>query len=240
LEKEGGSALGIRLISRVRGEEGGRLHAGRIDACDPWITPDIEPVAFGVDDLRDESDVGKPGALAVAEATAFRLARQKLFKSPKPRVDPVVVPDRENLLVVAQPPVQATQNPQIVERVDIAGDDLGERANPRPIRRPVGQEGRFGMGFVEIFDDRQRLNEDLPAVLDGGDEALGVEGEIGGLFLIAAAPMDKRALIGKAFEIEGDADAERGRRAKEGVKLHGGGRSPRKPMSIHLKPNVAS
>ena len=47
--------------------------------------------------------------------------------------------------------------------MNIAGDEFGERTHAGPRHRVLGQKRRFGMGFVKIFDDRKRLDQNVAA-----------------------------------------------------------------------------
>src|SRR5258707_15664925 len=117
----------------------------------------------------------------------------------------------------------------------------------------AGQQRRLGMGLVEIFDDCERLREDLPILVERRDETLRVHREIGRRALVVAAQMDEGPLIGQAFQVERDADAKGGRGAKEIVELHGvvipaaygqlrarGARRQRAPRSERLPLKLAS
>src|SRR5580704_4386585 len=81
------------------------------------------------------------------------------------------------------------------------------------------------MPLLEIFDDRQRLDQHLPIGLERRHQALRVDLEKAGLPLIAAAQMDERALVIEPLQIERDAHAERGGGTKIAVELHGGAQS---------------
>ena len=115
---------------------------------------------------------------------------------------------------------QVAQDPQIVDWMNIASDNLGERTHPRAIRGIPRQKWRIGVGLIEIFDDCQRLNQSSLTVLQGRHQALGVDGQIIGLDLVIAPQMDGHGLVVELFQIEGDADAERGRGTKIAVELH--------------------
>ncbi len=136
-----------------------------VDPGDRWIGRKTELVPLGIDDLRDEGDVGEAGGVAMAEAAGPGILREKLFERPKPCIDPVIVPSRDVAFVAAEGVREIAQNPQIVDGVDVAGDNLGEPANPRPVRRVLRQQGRIGICLIEILDDRQGLDQGSAIIL---------------------------------------------------------------------------
>ena len=71
--------------------------------------------------------------------------------------DPMVEPGLDIRLLMAELPAEELQHAQIVDRVDVAGDRLRERADPRAPSRIARQQRRRGMGLIEIFDDGERL-----------------------------------------------------------------------------------
>src|SRR6266851_2220557 len=109
----------------------------------------------------------------MAKSACPRVFRKQRLNSLKARSDPVVVPCRNRSLVVTELVRQVAQHPKIVDRVDVAGDDAGERTHPRPTLR--------------------------------------VDAQVIGPALIVAPQMDRGGFVSELFQIEGDADAERGR-----------------------------
>ena len=98
----------------------------------------------------------KLGEFAVAERAGPGISR-------KQRLDAPETPRRSNdctsfAIAASSWPSssrEVAQYAQIVDRVDVAGDDIGERADPRPIGRVFWQQRRLRIELVEIFDDRQ-------------------------------------------------------------------------------------
>ena len=108
----------------------------------------------------------------MAERAGPGIVRKQPLERLKAGIDPVIVPGGDRGLVVAQRMRQVAQNPQIVDWVDVASDDFGERAHPCAIGRFPGQQGRIGISLVEIFDDRERLDERPAAVHRGSAPSL--------------------------------------------------------------------
>src|SRR5260370_15218098 len=77
------------------------------------------------------------------------------------------------------------------------------------------------MRLVEIFDDRQRLRQQLVANLERRHQSLRVDPEKLGSGLVAPAQVDEGVLVIELFQIEGDAHAKRGGGSKIAVELHG-------------------
>jgi hypothetical protein len=103
----------------------------------------------------------------------------------------------------------------------IAGDDHGERAHARPIRRLTRQQRRIGPDLIEVFQDRDRLEQRAPAVIDERrDQHLRIDGAEVRLVLLPLHQIDVDDLGGKTLEVQRDADAERRQRTPEGIKLH--------------------
>ena len=123
----------------MRGQEGFEGYAVPENPGDRRIGGEIEPVSLGVDDLGYERNVGNTGCVAVAETASPRILRQQLFERLKACSDPVVVPARNRGLVMAERMGKVTQHPQIVDRMDVAGNNFGEPAHPRPVSRVLRQ-----------------------------------------------------------------------------------------------------
>ena len=75
----------------------------------------------------------------MAERAGPGILREQRLERLKPCGDPMIVPFCDRRLVMAKLSHQIAQHPQIVDRVDVAGDDVGERPNPRPIGRLLWQ-----------------------------------------------------------------------------------------------------
>ena len=114
------------------------------------------------------------------------------------------------------------QDLQVLKGVEVAGDGLGERPDPGAKPRLAWQERRFGMDFLEPFNDRERLGQDHPvAQFEGRHQPLRVEAEVSGRPLFAAAEMMNNVLDSQSFEVQRDANPEGCAAAKIAVKLQG-------------------
>jgi len=80
---------------------------------------------------------------------------EERLQHPEALGDPVAVPGIDTLLVELVGAADVFQRAQVVERVDLAGDDLRKSAHIRPVEGIGGQQLRPGMHLVEIFEDRE-------------------------------------------------------------------------------------
>src|SRR5437762_3539788 len=78
----------------------------------------------------------------------------------------------------------------------------------------------MGMSLIEIFDDRQRLDQRPAVIIEGRHQALRVDGEVVGLGLIVSPQMNGRRLVIELFEVKGDADPECGGGPEIAVEFH--------------------
>src|ERR1700722_4915209 len=154
-----GPSLGVRLVLRPRLVEGGELEAGGVDRDDlgKLVKRDVEAPCIG--DLRNEADVSKADlrAIGVRSRPQQRLDRREADR------DPMGVPGVDRLLVVLERVLEIEQRRRIVERMDVAGDRLGDRAHVRGRDRVRRQQRRLGMRLVEVLDDGERLRQHAPA-----------------------------------------------------------------------------
>src|ERR1700733_7936076 len=135
----------------------------------------------------------------------------------------MIVPGVDRTLFLVQLVLQVAQRADIVEWMDVAGDEVGERARLGASDRVLGQQRRLGLRLGEIFDDGERLQQMLAARRDQHRHAhLRIDGAEFRPLVVAAFldQMDRRRLVGDALEIERDAHAIRGRRAEVGIKFH--------------------
>jgi hypothetical protein len=145
---------------------------------------------------------------------------QQLFEGLETDRDPVPVPGVVRGLVESERLQEIAQHAQIVDRMDVARDRVGNRAHARAARRIGGQERRLGMHLVEIFADRQRLRQHDRAVFERGHEAKRVPGEIVGRPLLVAAQMHEGMLGRQTLQGKRDAHAERRRRTEIAPEFH--------------------
>jgi hypothetical protein len=137
--------------------------------------------------------------------------------------NPVVIPGVDLGLVLTQLVFEIAQRARIVERMDVAGNHLRRRPHLRPFERIARQQRRLGMHLIEIFDDRERLNEHVAGIeLQRRHAHLRVDRAVFRLLVEAALleQVDRDHLAAQALEVERDAHPVGRRRAKIGIELH--------------------
>ena len=118
----------------------------------------VDLEAARVEHLRHEAEVGERHMRAerVGAGPHQRLERVEALRHP------VAIPVVGRRLVVLERTLQVVQRHQIVQRMDVAGDDLRNGAHLRALDRDrPGSSGGSRIDLVEIFDDRERLQQHL-------------------------------------------------------------------------------
>jgi len=121
---------------------------------------------------------------------------------------PVLHPSIERGLWLPQFMCQILRYPQIVQQMDVAGDHLHQSADLHSCGCRCGQQGRFGPGIFQIFQDCQGLAHCLIAMSQGGDQVLWVERGIAVGMLLATilSEVNVDLGIGQLFEVQANAD----------------------------------
>src|SRR5690606_26907057 len=108
---------------------------------------------------------------------------------------PVPVPGGDGLLVAAERVAQVLEDAQVVERVDVAGDNVHDRAHVGAGERGRRQQRRLGMDLLQVYEDGRRLDQHFVVRFvrvteqdQGRYQALRVDGAVGACVLLAAAP----------------------------------------------------
>jgi len=115
---------------------------------------------------------------------------------------------------------------KIVDRVNIASDQLGRCAHARPADRVARKQRGQRMAFFQIFDDRQRLGQHRAVIeLQGRHDGIRIDLPIGFGPLLAANEVHGFVGIGLVLEVEGDPDAPGGGTAPIAEELHASLRS---------------
>jgi hypothetical protein len=166
--------------------------------------------------LRHQAAVDQCRRIAERKATHTPQLRQIDFERGKPLFDPVAVPRILGFLRHLELVLEVLEHAQVVERMDLAGDFLSQAAHDGTLERILRQQRRLRMGFVEILDDRHRLNQRPAIDHERRHHAIGIQRAILGLQLHAAFLQQMHALvvIGQALQVQRDTHPER-RRAAE-------------------------
>ena len=178
------------------------LQRARIDRADRRPGGQVDLVAVGRVDLRDQAAVGDGRRLA--EGKAPTMPRDHRFQRVEAVGDPALRPFEDAGLIDAQLAERAA-DAGVVQRMDIAGDDQRHGADPRAVERARGQQGRLGEGLLQPFQDRQALGQDLAvADLQRRGQPLRIERPVGGLTLLALDQVDGDGRIGHALQRQAD------------------------------------
>src|SRR5260370_4159499 len=123
--------------------------------------------------MADQTEIGNGRRVAMAEPAGVAAAGELRLQGLEPLVDPVAQPLQAPGLVETELALEEIAHPRHDERMRVASDDHGKRANPCPAPRVGREQARLRMRFVEIFDDGQRLMKRRPAaVAESGTEHL--------------------------------------------------------------------
>ena len=156
----------------------------------------------------------------MAELACRSLAGELCFERGEPQVDPVSIPAVLRFFARADRAGQVPEDTEIVERVDIARNGHCDGAHARPRLRSFRQQRRLRIALVQVFDDRQRLREAAPVIVERGHELLRIHVAIRRGGLLALAQVDGNVFVTLALEVERDAHAVRRRGAEIAVQLH--------------------
>ena len=115
--------------------------------------------------LAREADVGERDRVAVAIAAGGGVFEVRFECDERGRV-PMLAPFDTRRLIELEFVFQIFTYARHDQRVRIAGDDLCESPHTRAAPSVARQQRRVRMRLVEIFDDRQRLEQDRSFAVD--------------------------------------------------------------------------
>jgi hypothetical protein len=181
----------------------------------------VDGVEFGARRLARQTNVGERDGVAVGVAAGRWVGQMRLDRDQGGRV-PVPAPFRHPGLVEPDFPGKVFTNARHDQRVRIGGDELRKRAHARAAARITRQQRRSGMRLVQIFDDRQRLEQRRPFAVDEHRyRHHRIDRAERRRTLLAFHQVYVHHLIGhEAFEVERDAHAVGRQRSPEGEEFH--------------------
>src|ERR1700704_1511903 len=211
-----------RLLERMSAREGVDLLAGGGDANHVWEGHGVDVEEFRPGGLAREADVGDRHLVAMAE-TSRLLAFEMGFERGERLDVPMAAPCHPGGLVDLELMLEIFAHPRHDQRMRIAGDDLGEPAGAGAAARIARQQRGLRVGLVEIFDDRQRLEQDRSVAIEQRRKRHhGIDRAVVGLALLPLHQVHVDDLVGRhALEVERDADPIGRERAPERIELHG-------------------
>ncbi len=116
----------------------------------------------------------------------------------------MAIPNRLVLLAHSEVLFQIVKHPQIVERVDIAGDHVDYLAHLGACLGGRGHQGVGGIGFVKVLHDGDRLTDLHIAIHQKGHQPLRVDPFVTLLALLPLPQIDRVLLIIQSLELQHD------------------------------------
>src|SRR5262249_13618277 len=147
----------IRLIFRLCFLESRKLLAGSVYSRDVWNAVEWHLETTRIGDLRDQTNVSKRNVSAAGVGPS----REQAFQRSKAFDDPVVIPGVNLGLLVLKLALEVLQGDEIVERMNVTGDQLCNCTRFGTTKRFGRQQGRVGVHLVQILDNRQGLSQHL-------------------------------------------------------------------------------
>lgn len=186
----------------------------------------VDPVPLGTVELRHQVAIGE--CRCVAKGKAPTMSRDETFERGKALIDPARDPRLDLGIGRLEVAADRVQDAEIVERVNVAGDERRHRADDRRVVDVAGKQRRGRPFRVDPFENGGAFDQDLAVMFERGDEMMRRDLHIGGVMLFAGEKIDRLLPIGNAFEPERDTDAVGGARAPEAVKEYFGHGARRK------------
>jgi hypothetical protein len=109
-------------------------------------------------------------------------------------------------LVMPELVLEIGQRSGIVERMDIAGDQAGNRPHLGTGNRTDRQQGRLRINLVEIFEDGRRLDQRRGADVEGRHALVRIDGLVALLALLPFQQIDRHGFVRHALQVERDPD----------------------------------
>ena len=113
------------------------------------------------------------------------------------------------------------QDAKVVQRMNVAGHDLGHGAHDGAVERVLGQESGLGVRLLEPLEDGEALGKHAIADIERRRQTLRVHLAIARAPLFAAGQVDRRVVVGQPFEVQADPHAVGRRRPPHAVQRVG-------------------
>ena len=170
----------------------------------------------GVGHLRREVKVRPARRVAEAERPVGGTGGECCFQCHKRDADPMLVPSLHARLIHAEPRSQVLAHAVVVERVQVAGDELREGPRLRPPNGVGGKQRRPRMRLLKVFEDCAGLGDDMLAHAQRRHKPLRVDR----LVLAGAERPNRNVLVIQTLEVQRDADPFSRRVLSPRVELH--------------------
>src|ERR1700731_2488328 len=198
------------------------LHACLGDAAHGRKPRQVKLEEIGTRGLAHKADVRNADGIALTVTPRLLAAGEIAFECLQGGTDPVMDPFQTRWFVQPEVMLEVFAHARHQERMGVAGDDLRKRAHPGPGPRRRGQERGLRVCLIQIFHDREGLEQRWSVSFDKSrKEHLRIHRAERGLTLRALHQIDIDTLVRyKTFEIECNANPERCERAPERIELH--------------------
>ncbi|MPL83874.1 hypothetical protein SDC9_29833 [bioreactor metagenome] len=193
----------------MRGREGGQRGAGPRHGGNARKVIEAHPPAGRVVKLGDQRAVSHARGVAMAELPGEARMVEHPLEGGKARLDVVAVPACPRL--GAGQPLDPGQNAKVRDRMHLAGKREGQGADMGARLLALGQERRGGAGLLEIFEDRERLRQQMAIDRQRRHQPLRIDPQMGGGALCAGDQIDQHPGEGHALQPERDPHPVRGR-----------------------------
>lgn len=193
------------------GGEGWQGVAGGADVLKAWEGGYLHPEAVGGEKLRDEADIREAGACAEGEIAGMGLRGGEGFAGGKALGNPMSAPVERAGLVQPKSRFDVIEHPQVLQRMNIAGDDLCEGADMGAGDRVGGEQGGLRMDLLQPLDDCEGLGQNLRASFQCRNQTLRVYRGKGVGPLLTRAEVDRQGFGLHGFQVERDPAAIGGR-----------------------------
>ena len=115
---------GVRLLCRLRLNESIEPHARLVDPHHDGIRLEVAVVEHCIEHLRHEAAIGHRDLIAKTVFPMLPVLSEERLQHPETLDDPVAVPDIHAFVVQLVGATDIFPRAQVVERMDLASDDL--------------------------------------------------------------------------------------------------------------------
>ena len=137
----------------------------RVNCDESWIVIQRYIETARVVDLWDQAGVCERYGFAKNKWPGRSVLDSNNLGCTKPLVNPVGIPGIALFVAYSEFAFEVEQYSKVVERVDVTTNRVAERSHGRAFLSRFWQQGRFGIGFLEVFENGLRLAAAEVAIL---------------------------------------------------------------------------
>ena len=188
--------------------------------------------AAGVVDLGDQAEISEGRRIAVAAEACRHRASEQGFHVGQASLDQVEAVSRGVGLREAEVATQDANGPEVLQRLNLAGDRQRDLACARAAGWLLGKQRRLRVLLLEVLENREALAHHQLTVFQRRDESLGIAREPLVSALLAPTQVHEVTLEGQSLPVERDPHAVGARGAKVCVELHARSTRRRRPRRV--------